>query len=647
MPTFNAEIYIGNRGNTILSFNLYLGTGSTQNYGCNPDNQVVSNYNPNNLDVGIFTGSTRVFKDILWTEINSGPLFVDNIPLGTTHIIAVPYRTCSTCITGGTPQIICITGRPTPTPTPTSSPTATPTSTPIPPTATPTPSPTNTSTPTPTPSPTPTPTPTPTSTRIPPTATPTATPDSGLCYTFPSFPSEGSNFPFGYSLVYTPIGYNHTITVSSIQSYYNGDGLYTFYLCSKTYPEMKDSMGQSIDVGIVEGGYCTEDNGCIPGAPFVPPPPKPTATPVYYYYLMGDCSYMRYTSVIREANPFGPQIVYRLCLTNEQINDFYTHINWGTQSLTTDYNDPCGFDTSYTATYYGRSTSPITAGTVYNISGTCYSVIATQNIPDSFSFDLDGKTSEVSCSSCLSHNYTGFTWYQYTAVKCSDGTTGVYVYSIFPYNPSGSIFNFNNGEVYYLAVHDLTGKIVDKFCATITGYIGEYTGPGYPDGNGGHFPVGALTCAGPYTDCNASDCVTGRTDCIEITAGSSGTSGSSGSSGGVSNVTSISVTINNTTSNTYICGYDGVTEYTTYTYNTTFTFKDSSGNPVTPNQSVTYSMDNINAGAYQDFGVSGSTKTIDLLDEHERNNCSQEQGSTEVIRIKVGGVLLLTYTAGT
>jgi hypothetical protein len=509
----------------------------------------------------------------------------------------------------------------------------------IPPTATPTPTPTVTATPTVTP----------TSTGLPPTFTPTPTPtatvsvDSGLCYTFTL---QSSSFPSGWYLRYVPIGSSQYINVYSIQSYDNGDGSYTFYFCSMSTPYVYDGSHGAQDVGMLTGGSCSSDSNCAPGQPVITPTPTPTATPVYYYYLMGDCSFMTYTTVIRQSNPFGASFSTTACMTDAQINEFYQHIDWGTQTLTTDYTDPCGFDTGYTPTFYARSTNPITEGTVYNFSGNCYSVVATRDIPGSYTFNLDGKTPQDSCSSCLALNYTGFTWYQYTAQKC--GTTdGVYVYSIFPYNPSGSIFNFNNGEVYYLAVHDLTGAIVDKFCATITGYIGEYTGPGYPDGIGGHFPVGALTCAGPYSDCSASDCVTGRTDCIEITAGSSGTSGSSGSSGGVSNVTSISVTINNTTPNTYICGYDGVTEYTTYTYNTTFTFKDSSGNPVTPNQPVTYRIDTVNDGVYGDFGVTGSTKTIDLEDKYQLNNCSGEQGYTEVIKIKVGGVLLLTYVAGT
>ena len=158
MSTFNADIYIGNRGNTILSFDLYLGTGTTQNYNCSPDSGVTFN-------TFIHSGTTRVFQDIQWNNMYSGQtLFVDNIPIGTTHIKVVANRLSGVC-NNLQPQIICIQGRPTPTPTPSSTPTSTPT---------PTPSPTTSPTPTATDIP-PTPTPTPTATVIPPTPTPTPT----------------------------------------------------------------------------------------------------------------------------------------------------------------------------------------------------------------------------------------------------------------------------------------------------------------------------------------------------------------------------------------------------------------------------------------------------------------------------------------
>jgi len=134
----------------------------------------------------IHSGTTRgLYQDVLWSDMYSGQtLFVDSIPMGTTHIKVVANRLSGVC-NNLQPQIICIENRPTPTPTPSPSPTSTPTATPTP-TSTPIPpTPTNTTVP-PTPTPTPTlncvfdvvvnivtPTPTPTSTTPPPTPTPT------------------------------------------------------------------------------------------------------------------------------------------------------------------------------------------------------------------------------------------------------------------------------------------------------------------------------------------------------------------------------------------------------------------------------------------------------------------------------------------
>jgi hypothetical protein len=171
MSTFNAEIYIGNRGNTILSFDLYLGTGTTQNYNCNPDSGVT-------FSNTIHSGTTRgLYQDVLWSDMYSGQtLFVDSIPMGTTHIKVVANRLSGVC-SSLQPLIICIENRPTPTPTPSSTPTSTPTPTPTP-TSSPTPTPTPTATDVP-----PTPTPTPTSTNVPPptpTTSPTPTPTNNV-----------------------------------------------------------------------------------------------------------------------------------------------------------------------------------------------------------------------------------------------------------------------------------------------------------------------------------------------------------------------------------------------------------------------------------------------------------------------------------
>ena len=240
MSTFNAEIYIGNRGNTILSFDLYLGTGTTQNYNCNSDSGVTFN-------TTIHSGTTRVYQNVLWSDMYSGQtLFVDSIPMGTTHIKVVANRLSGVC-NNLQPQIICIQGRPTPTPTPSPSPTSTPTPTPtplpcsfsativygLPLTPTPTPSPSPTSTPTPTPTPTPTSTSTPT-----PTPTPTS---PGQCYRY----RIDQNSPINGQLSQYGIRYTYPGSISTdnaLNSFMSGlitveGNVYnTYSICSSVEP---------------------------------------------------------------------------------------------------------------------------------------------------------------------------------------------------------------------------------------------------------------------------------------------------------------------------------------------------------------------------------------------------------------------------
>jgi hypothetical protein len=176
MPTFNTLISIQNRGNTILSFDVYGCTGYTSGGQIDYDYPCTGTPNSIVCDSSPLTGHS----DVLWTHIHGTQYLIEGLDINTTHIKVVPNRVCDeTC--DPSPLIKCISLRPTPTPTPT--PTTTPTPTPTA-TVTPTPTPTATSAPTFTPTPTPTITstptitPTPTATAIPdtPTPTPTATP---------------------------------------------------------------------------------------------------------------------------------------------------------------------------------------------------------------------------------------------------------------------------------------------------------------------------------------------------------------------------------------------------------------------------------------------------------------------------------------
>jgi hypothetical protein len=179
MATFNTNVKLGTRGNSLLSFNLY---------GCATNN--ISSCTP-----------LPDYQDVSHTRF-SGPdgLYVSGLTLGSTFFIYFePNRMVSghSCNMDDNidDRIIPISGLPTPTPTPSPTPTSTPTATPTP---LPcsfsativyglSPTPTSTTTP-PTLTPTPTPTPTPTSTTTPPTPTPTPIPTStlslGQCYVY-------------------------------------------------------------------------------------------------------------------------------------------------------------------------------------------------------------------------------------------------------------------------------------------------------------------------------------------------------------------------------------------------------------------------------------------------------------------------------
>ena len=278
MSTFNAEIYIGNRGNTILSFDLYLGTGTTQNYNCNSDSGVTFNST-------IHSGTTRVYQNVLWSDMYSGQtLFVDSIPMGTTHIKVVANRLSGVC-NNLQPQIICIQGRPTPTPTNTPTPTPTPlpcsfnativyglpptptpTSTPIPPTSTPncvfdvvvvivTPTPTSTSI-------VPTPTPTPTSTSIVPTPTPTDIP----YYLYNIGASNLNRVDACTNFSIEPLSevYATTNLPGSVTRFFIDSSLITPFIGSGNFYAWRLGMSGSVHSGgqVANGGFVTNVESC-------------------------------------------------------------------------------------------------------------------------------------------------------------------------------------------------------------------------------------------------------------------------------------------------------------------------------------------------------------------------------------------------
>jgi hypothetical protein len=553
---------------------------------------------------------------------------------------------------------IALDATPTPTPTVTVTPTITPTHTPTPtPTVTPTYTPTHTVTPTASPivcqlngtavyigiaSPTPTPTPTLTNTpnTIQPTPTPTvtrtmaATPavESGTCYTFTL---NNSSFPIGWTLYYTPIGGSLT-GVTSIQSY-NNVGSYTFYFCSKTIPYVNDNNGAAQEVGMTTGGYCTIDSECEPGSPVVDATPTPTPTVNYYYYALGDCNEVKYTYTGITNTGFG-YISVPGCATPGSLP-----YEPGTTSYYFDFNDPCGFTSGYTFGYV-RSNTPLTEGDVYNYSGGCYSIVAITQTPTTYilASELGSKVIGANpCATCLST--IPFSWFQWTATKCSDQTPVTICTPIFPY-AEGSEYSFQFGNVIHVINFNSSGVATEEYCVTLTGYNGGYSGTQILDPVGMNRPIGLTNCSGLQDNCSTSICTTGTSlNCGYLIPGPvtpTPTPTTSAFPPGTGNVSSVTAEVFNSQNTNPTC-YDN-TPYNAYEYTVDFTFKDSGGNPVTPDTTVLYSTDGVN---YSNWNVTSSVRQWTLYDT-DNTPCGGTH-DIDVIYIKINNTVLLTYGAVT
>ena len=236
------------------------------------------------------------------------------------------------------------------------------------------------------------------------------------------------------------------------------------------------------------------------------PTPTPTSTPtptitvepsntdLYYYYALGDCTEMGYSTTSITNTGFGIIRIDGLCSSN--IGN--TLADPAHTSYYTDYNDPCGFASGYTYSYYGKSlktNAHIPEGSVFNINGKCLSVvyIADAYVPAQVStYNLDGLTPEPGdnpCNTCQPP-FTGITWnwYMFGATRC-DNQSHILVYSIFPYvydaTPYGvdPIFGFpelttlQTGLTYAMVTYNSSGQVIDDgYCATITSYYGAFTG---------------------------------------------------------------------------------------------------------------------------------------------------------------------------
>jgi hypothetical protein len=444
--------------------------------------------------------------------------------------------------------------------------------------------------------------------------------------------------------------------------------------------------------------------------PYTPTPTiNTTVEPGYYYYAMGDCTDMRYSYTQITNTGFG-YIRIPGCDTQANIGILAFQDPAHTSYVFDTPMNPCGFGQNYGGVAIARSSTEITEGTVYTIGQQCLSVVSVETqYVQGWTINLDGQTptgiGDAACYSCQPP-FTGFTVNGYSGVTC-DTLEEIIVYSIFGGLTIGHVYgiqyysgNTLSGEPKCIT---LSGNLGPQFALTdpangINGYtisdlgpfiLGQPFAPGYVDCNTCNSVTKKYYVAAERCDTNQYSVQLWLDNAPTFTVGDSITTsidsgahcwrviqadqyktvvyndlGTTILSTGCycqpaptatplpsptpipnqGNIASISASISNTQDYNGYCGYDE-SPYTTYVYTTIFTFKDSGGNAVIPNQSVTFS---INDGSYTDFNVTQSTKTYDLSDTGQQNGCQGENGFgiTDVIKIKVGGVLLLTYTAG-
>ena len=227
--------------------------------------------------------------------------------------------------------------------------------------------------------------------------------------------------------------------------------------------------------------------------PTVTNTPTPTPTPttdttVYYWYALGDCNDMGYNYLSITNFGFGSGVMsISGCTSEPGYNGFPT----ANTSYYVDGTNPCGFGTGYTGTYNARSSTQLTEGDVYTISGTCYSIIELNSEPPTWTINMDGRIKETGANPCFDCQppFTGltFNWFVYGATRC-DNQANILVYSVWPYaydeipyelNQYGlpDISSLQTGLTYSMVMFDELGDVVDDgYCATITSYYGAFSG---------------------------------------------------------------------------------------------------------------------------------------------------------------------------
>jgi hypothetical protein len=433
--------------------------------------------------------------------------------------------------------------------------------------------------------------------------------------------------------------------------------------------------------------------------------PNVTIDPNYFYYAMGDCSDMRYVYTSYTATGFSPLIVVPGCDTLSQIGLMSVQNAAHTSYVLAEPLDPCGFGSGYTGSFIARSSLEIPEGSVYNVGSQCLSVISVDiEYVTGSTINLDEETyvgiGDTACGSC-SPPFTGFTIMGYSGVTCDTGDS-IIAYSALGGFTLGNVYGIQlfsggtvQGDARCMTLNANIGPqftIVDPETEAISGYQITDAGPiqipvtfsGYSNCDacegivvdGGKYQIDAERCDNPsfsvtlWSD-TAPTVVSGNTIqisgllseyCWRVTLANqfkssvgidlgytiidTGCNCNGDNGGGNVNVDNVvfEPTISRNT------GDECQSPQSQYYSETTIdeiqlTFRDSSNNPVTPNDTVQY---RVNGGSWVTLTVTSSTVTFSTtLRNGDDTNCAGGTGIyADTLDIKVGTITVDTYTAG-
>jgi hypothetical protein len=437
------------------------------------------------------------------------------------------------------------------------------------------------------------------------------------------------------------------------------------------------------------------------------PTPTPTLNIVdpedpttYYYYALGDCNDMRYSYTAITITGFSPPIQIPGCATLSEIGTLSMQNPATTSYILSNPLDPCGFGESYSGVSIGRSTTQLTEGTVYLVGNQCLSIIAVETqYVETWSVNLDGITpipGDNPCGAC-DPPFTGFTITGYSGVTC-DNSENIIAYTIL-----GSLVV---GNVYGIQLYSGGTVLGDARCMTINANLGPQftiTDPendplsGYQITDTGPFVLGQPMFQG-YDDCETCEgveqkymitgercdttgsvtiwsdtaptvvsgdtisvSILGSLVCFLVTQANQFTSvvytdlgytiadtgcDCNGNSGGANvNVDNIVFAPIDTSSTSSECqGSMGQYYNENYIYDLELTFRDSSNNQVTPNQSVQY---RINGGSWVSLtSITSAIATISTTLTYYDNTVCGGGLYRDTVEVKVGTLTVGTYYAG-